>query len=465
MNTANRSTTFAVETNSPPLDAETRSDLSPSTTSPASLTELLEPVDLRNLLKNHWISDDDIVSEWVTGSSPTKDSYRSFSDADNGVDEIPKSNDADDFRRHVLDEIASIKARLDKTLVNSDDSNLRHLERTVHDLIIENTKLQQEVESRDAIIQLLKTDAEQLKKIISNTSDALPLNSRFSDSEWQIVSKSRNPTARNAAASSSTVINASLRETNRFRNLRCEQIDYDSKPDVDVDERVEVLSDRSTSSKRDESTPEFEIAPTARRPCVVVNPYPERQKDLRVVPGDKTYSEALTHKVLLVTDSMCGGIKRPGMIDDLRRNNINVDVGIHRHAGAQSHELCHYAKLHVEDENPHGIIVVGGTNDLPKRAGRRQLTDLEIANNLIATGQQARDQGVTNVFISGIIRRKGVYFEKRRNAINKILHDESIANGFSFIDNDNILDEHTDGLHLLEEGTNILKSNIINILY
>lgn len=209
-----------------------------------------------------------------------------------------------------------------------------------------------------------------------------------------------------------------------------------------------------------ESTPE----PT-RRPGVVVNPYPERQTGVRVAPGEALYSKAHIRKVTILTDSMCGGIRRPAMLDDLRSSNIDIDCVIHRFPSAHSHELHHYAHRNVIDDAPHGLVIVGGTNDLPRGKGRRQLTDDEIAGNLIETGIFAKSQGVENIFISGIIRRKGIYFEKRRQIINRILSEKCQANGFYYIDNNNILLDHTDGLHLTNHGTDILKKNIINILY
>ena len=92
---------------------------------------------------------------------------------------------------------------------------------------------------------------------------------------------------------------------------------------------------------------------------------------------------------------------------------MNVEFSFRRQSGAQSHELHHHSKVFVADERPHGLIVVGGTNDLQKRTGRRQLDDAEIANNLLAIGQQAKELGVVNVFISGITIRRGAYYQNR----------------------------------------------------
>ena len=111
------------------------------------------------------------------------------------------------------------------------------------------------------------------------------------------------------------------------------------------------------------------------------------------------------------------------------------------------------------------MILVGGTNDLSRRNGRRQLTDEEIANNLLATGEAARAQGVTNIFISSVIHRTGHYYERRNVIINRFIEEGCRQRGFIFINNNNIRVYHTDGLHLNDEGTSLLKTNIINRMY
>ena len=202
--------------------------------------------------------------------------------------------------------------------------------------------------------------------------------------------------------------------------------------------------------------------PHPRRPLIVVNPYPERQTGMRSVPGDKKYSEAHQRKVLLLTDSICGGVKRAEMMDEMKQHGMDIDLTIRRFTGGQSHEIFHHAKQSLVDEQPDGLIVVCGTNDLPRRDGRRQLNNDEIASNILATGELAREHGVRKIFISGITYRKGVYYESRIRGINKILEVECIKRGFIFINNRDIESYHTDGLHLNKEGTSLLKRNIIN---
>lgn len=165
-------------------------------------------------------------------------------------------------------------------------------------------------------------------------------------------------------------------------------------------------------------------------------------------------------------DSIGGGIKRPELMQELSDRGMEVDISIRRYNGGQSHELHHHVKQNIADERPHGLVLIGGTNDLSRRDGRRQLSNEEIANNLLAIGQLAKSQGVINVFISGITVRKGLHYEERALAINNILKDGCRHYGFIFVDNNNITrSELQDGLHLNDEGTSRLKNNLINRMY
>ena len=415
------------------------------------------PKSSANLLENRWVHEEDELDLNYSQSNFVNDKFNPF-------DSTPDTNEH--FRSHILSEIEAIKETLGQTGLETirRDSSIASYESQLKCLTVENKSLCNELSSRDEIIRLLHKDITNLEHKISKPH-ATHIEA---NSGWSIVnrpSKHSTPPTRK--------IPETVQESNRFSNLRCEQVDCISKADEDeVDDVIGLecngVNGNGASNSLNNSPRHRQQPPpptTNPRPSIVTNPYPERQHDLRVVPGDALYSEAHKKKVMLVSDSMSGGIKRTALIDELHRSNIDVDIAIHRHAGAQTHELNHYTKLHVADENPHGAIIIGGTNDLPKRAGRRQLTDEEIANNLISTGEYAASQGVTKVFISGIIFRRGAYYNNRRRNINNILRDNCLEHGFIYIDNDNILESHTDGLHLLDEGTNILINNIIKALF
>ena len=198
---------------------------------------------------------------------------------------------------------------------------------------------------------------------------------------------------------------------------------------------------------------------------VVTNPYPEARQGI-IVPGEKLYSQAHLRKILVVSDSMTGGIRRNDMMAGMKERGINsVDLSFRRYGGGQSHEIYRHAQVSIAEERPHGLVLVAGTNDLPRRGERRQLTDEEIANNLLATGQAAREQGVTNIFISSIIIRRGLHYAKRISNINRLIDAGCRKYGFKFLDNRNINLDHTDSHHLAKEGTSSLQQNINNRLH
>lgn len=393
---------------------------------------------LRSELKQRGLKSTGVKSDLLSRISAANCSVNKTSDADiANEDDIP-SDDYIDFKKFVTCELAALGSRID----NLGTPTPRH-EHRIAELIAEIESLRAACLEKDAIIKALS---------VHQAPTPEPV--------WETVSATTRKSSAPAPAYRRPILNTwdpSIHVSpNRFDALTPE---FDKRASSDSSDDVTQLRDETPVTSRPE-TP----APS-RRPCVVVNPYPERQTDQRVVPGEKRYSEAHVRKVVILTDSICGGVRRPALLDELRSNGIDVDLGIHRHAGAQSHELHHYVKQHIADDSPHGLIIVGGTNDLPKRDDRRQLTDEQIADNIIATGQYAHSQGVVNIFISGITRRKGIYFEKRRKTINRILYEKCVDNDFKFIDNDNISLDHTDGLHLHPEGTTILKRNFIDILY
>ena len=81
-------------------------------------------------------------------------------------------------------------------------------------------------------------------------------------------------------------------------------------------------------------------------------------------------------------------------------------------------------------------------------------------------GIQCQQNGVNDIFISGITYRNGFKEMKKVREINDLLRDFCIRENFHFICNDSVGQQHLweDGLHLLDTGRNILANNIINSL-
>ena len=63
--------------------------------------------------------------------------------------------------------------------------------------------------------------------------------------------------------------------------------------------------------------------------------------------------------------------------------------------------------------------------------------------------------------------RENAKFQGNRHRLNKILRGKCMENGFTFIDNRNIVlstHGHQDGVHLNYEGSNLLRENLLNVL-
>ena len=191
-------------------------------------------------------------------------------------------------------------------------------------------------------------------------------------------------------------------------------------------------------------------------------------KQVKIVPGNKPYNKAHIRPVSIVTDSMCRSIRNADFNKDIQDVGIkNVECKFHKFPGASAQQIRNYSKFNILEDNTHGLVVVSGTNSLRTIPGKQELTDREIADSILQTGIDGQKEGVKKVFISGIILRKGSFYQKRILNINLILRNECLRQGFVFIDQSNILFEHLheDGLHLNHEGTCILKQNILKALY
>ena len=115
---------------------------------------------------------------------------------------------------------------------------------------------------------------------------------------------------------------------------------------------------------------------------------------------------------------------------------------------------------------PDIVVLHGGCNDISPRKNQENLTEEEIAHEIINAGLYCRSAGVNEIVISGLICRKNHYFNSRVSKVNILLQKLCFENKFYFIDNNNIKSEnlYTDGLHLLDNGKIILANNFIYFL-
>ena len=133
--------------------------------------------------------------------------------------------------------------------------------------------------------------------------------------------------------------------------------------------------------------------------------------------------------------------------------------------GGKAEHMSDYMPTHLFKENPDTVIIHVGGNDLP--TPRHDPVPVStIVDHIIECGRVCRSFEVENVLIAGVTIRKASYMQKRCRDLNYSLRGMCSANGFKFIDNSGIKEEHlSDGVHLNEAGTSILSNNYLNALW
>ena len=105
-----------------------------------------------------------------------------------------------------------------------------------------------------------------------------------------------------------------------------------------------------------------------------------------------------------------------------------------------------------------------GVNDLPTRELPAHKIR-EVAQHLINGGIKCKEHfGVTDVLISSIMPRSDALFQENRHVLNNILRKQCEENDFMFIENEDIVlsaHGHHDGVHLNDEGSDLLHKNLL----
>ena len=132
--------------------------------------------------------------------------------------------------------------------------------------------------------------------------------------------------------------------------------------------------------------------------------------------------------------------------------------------GAKPKHMQHYIMPHVIEDHPETFVVHSGTNSIHNR----EMTDEDLAKEVVKIGTNARELGAVKVIVSGIVvRRNGMNVERRRRNVNRIIEQLCEKENFVFVNNDNIqiedIDEK-DRVHLLETGSVKLANNILRAI-
>ena len=188
-----------------------------------------------------------------------------------------------------------------------------------------------------------------------------------------------------------------------------------------------------------------------------------RKSETNVVPGELTYCQAVRNmkKTAIVSDSMCRSIR----VRDFN-NQLDPDfdsVVINKYPAAHANQIHHYSDYTLDNEKPDTIIVMAGTNDVSYDSSNGKQADPEnIACRIIDIGRNAKENGVSRVFINGLIKRKGTFHNNIINRVNLYLRNKCCGENFYFIDNSDIqISDLCDGLHLNDEGNTKFMRNLL----
>ena len=179
-----------------------------------------------------------------------------------------------------------------------------------------------------------------------------------------------------------------------------------------------------------------------------------------IVPGVNKYSEIVKKekKLAIFGDSLCKRLLGSKLNPKLQ----NCKTFIRPFVGADTDELSYHITPTLNRGELNGTLLLIGTNNLTANSKAGQSTE-ELCNDIIQVGRKCRESGVENIFISSLPIRKH-YVEKVRS-INTLLEKLCHKGGFIFICNKNInLDHLYDGLHLNNDGLEILSSNFVNAI-
>ena len=203
-----------------------------------------------------------------------------------------------------------------------------------------------------------------------------------------------------------------------------------------------------------------------KRPQTIVNRYPENDKfkyekqhsskHTKTVPGNSSYSSITNKgkKVLLLTDSLCGGIKGEEINPYLKNAHLYRTI----HPGAKAEDIEHYCTRTLKIDKPDMVIINCGTNNIKTQY------PYEIYKSIKRIVESCHSSGVNDVFVSSIPIRRGD--GNQVDEVNNYLRARAILDDYIYINNSNIImgDLGRDGIHLRPSGTDKLFYNFVRAI-
>ena len=185
-------------------------------------------------------------------------------------------------------------------------------------------------------------------------------------------------------------------------------------------------------------------------------------KIVKIIPGKKSYAESHLSKISIVSDSMSSGI-RQNDINEYLDGSVEKII-LNKFHGAHADQIKHYSKYTIENDGISDLVICAGANDLSYDFYNGVANAEVIANRILDIGRDAKREGVANIHVCGIMKRRDTRFLTLGASVNCILRLKCHLEGFTFIDNSNIYstsDISADGLHLNFSGSFKLKHNIL----
>ena len=215
-----------------------------------------------------------------------------------------------------------------------------------------------------------------------------------------------------------------------------------------------------------------------RRPSVVVSKFPERNNTWKTtVPGNSSFSEIVKHgrKVVLFSDSICNRFNERELNQKVR----NCHIKKKSFPGATATDLAeHHMHPYLKKNLPDVALIHAGANDIFHLGGKQgALTEQqidEVITNILTCGIICKEYGINKVTISSVLPGRNKDFNLSAMFINNKLEQLCEEVGFDFIRNFNIVYEkptkdneglfYRDGLHLNDDGRDILMKNFLDYL-
>ena len=169
-------------------------------------------------------------------------------------------------------------------------------------------------------------------------------------------------------------------------------------------------------------------------------------------------------KTLIFSSSITRDINPNGFNKQLKGNRATF----HKFNGKRIHHIKKYIPVHLDEEDDvDSVVIIAGGNDIPVSKSNSASVST-IADDIIEAGLLCRNEyGVKHIYIASILPRSSTYYQLRRKDLNNLLKERCGVNGFTFIDNENIiLKNHIghDGVHLNKAGTTLLYRNLHHYL-